>query len=140
MFKLDPFPLFDGDCAEAMAFHRCRLGGELTIAKISDTPKGQLPPERHGRVAFAHLESGTVRMSATDWQHATRTFDPVNTVGAHLTSEKAAELKPLFDKLSVDSGLLDPLADMPFGVYGHLRDAYGVHRFLRAGRTLEGVS
>jgi len=54
-----------------------------------------------------------------------------------LTSDNVTELSSAFDHLSVgaDSDLLDPLTDMPFGVYGHLRDAYGVHWFFRGERS-----
>lgn len=46
MLNLAPFLLFDGDCAEAMAFYQSCLGGELTVTKVGDTPmKTQMPPE-----------------------------------------------------------------------------------------------
>lgn len=59
----------------------------------------------------------------------------------YLTSDNATDLTTVFDKLSVgaDTGLLDPLTDMPFGVYGHLCDAYGVHWFFRGERNAQGV-
>jgi hypothetical protein len=34
-----------------------------------------------------------------------------------------------------DTGLLDPLTDMPFGVYGHLCDVYDVDWFFRGDRN-----
>jgi uncharacterized glyoxalase superfamily protein PhnB len=63
-----------------------------------------------------------------------RTFHRGNTVGMYLTSDNASDLESAFAKLSAgaDPALLDPLSDMPFGVYGHLCDAYGVHWFFRA--------
>jgi PhnB protein len=135
--NLNPFLLFDGNCAEAMRFYQSCLGGELTITRVADTPmKGQAPFEHHHKVAFAHLQSGAIQISATDWQHLTRGFNPGNTVGVYLTSDNAPDLTRVFDKLSVgaDPALLDLLTDMPFGVYGHLRDAYGVHWFFRGER------
>ena len=46
---------FDGNCAEAMAFYKSCLGGDLTITTVGDTPmKEQLPPEQHHKVAPAH--------------------------------------------------------------------------------------
>jgi len=60
--NLNPFLLFDGNCAEAMTFYQSCLGGELAITKLADTPmKEQAPPELHEKVAFAHLESGSSR-------------------------------------------------------------------------------
>lgn len=138
--NLDPFLLFDGNCADAMTFYQSCLGGELTITRVADTPmKDQVPSEHRQKVAFAHLQSGAVQISASDWQHPTRTFNPGNTVGVYLTSDNASDLETAFDKLSVgaDTSLLDPLANMPFGVYGHLCDAYGVHWFFRGDRNAE---
>jgi PhnB protein len=135
--NLNPFLLFDGNCAEAMTFYQSCLGGELTITRIADTPmKDQAPSGHHHKVAFAHLQAGAIQISATDWQHPTRVFRPGNTVGVYLTSDTATQLTTVFDRLSVgaDPGLLDPLTDMPFGRYGHLCDAYGVHWFFRGER------
>jgi PhnB protein len=140
--NLNPFLLFDGNCAEAMTFYQSCLGGELTIIRVADTPmKDQAPSQHHQKVAFAHLQSGTMQISATDWQHLTRAFNRGNTVGVYLTSDHANDLTEVFDKLSVgaDPDLLDPLTDMPFGVYGHLCDTYGVQWFFRGERNVQGV-
>ena len=68
MINITPFLLFDGYCAEAMAFYQSCLGGDLTLVKVGDTPmKNQLPPEKHGKVAFARLKSGALDFAATDW-------------------------------------------------------------------------
>jgi PhnB protein len=135
---LTPFLLFDGNCAEAMTFYQSCLGGELTITRVVDTPmRDEAPAGDQQKVAFAHLQSGGVHVSATDWRHPTRAFDPGNTVGVYLTGSDATELRSVFDRLSAgaDAGLLDPITDLPFGLYGHLRDAYGVHWFFRGERN-----
>ncbi len=138
MLNLTPFLLFDGNCAEAMAFYQSCLGGELTITKLGDTPmKDQMPREKHDRVAYAHLEGGAIDFSATDWLHPTRTPKQGNTVAMYLNGGTYAELRSVFDKLAVgaDAGLLDELRDLPFGAYGHLADQYGVHWFFRGDRA-----
>jgi PhnB protein len=137
MPHVTPFLLFDGTCAEAMTFYEACLGGELTITRISDTPmKEQAPPEHLHKVAFAHLQSGTLEISATDWMHPTRSPLRGNTVGLYLTAGSYDELRPIFDTLAsgADEQLLDDLRDMPFGTYGHLADRYGVHWFFRGER------
>ena len=137
--NLTPFLLFDGNCAEAMAFYQSCLGGELTVTKLGDTPMGnQAPPEQQHKVTYAHLKSDTVEFSATDWLHRTRVPKPGNTVAMYLQAEDYGELRAVFDKLAVgaDKDLLDDLRAMPFGTYGHLADRYGVHWFFRgAPRT-----
>ena len=63
--NLTPFLLFDGNCAEAMAFYQACLGGELTVTKVGDTPmKDQLPPGQHAKVAYAQLSTGSSRATA----------------------------------------------------------------------------
>ncbi|MEU5262308.1 VOC family protein [Amycolatopsis sp. NPDC021455] len=134
MAELTPFLLFDGNCAEAMQFYRQCLGGELTVVRVADTPmKEQLPPEQHGKVTYAHLSSGNVSFSATDWLHPTRVPKPGNTVAMYFTGRGYEELRPVFDKLAAgaDPDLLDELRDVPFGIYGHLADKFGVHWFFR---------
>ncbi len=132
--NLTRFLLFDGTCAEAMAFYQTCLGGELTVTKVGDTPmKDQFPPEQHAKVAYARLTSGPLEFSATDWQHQTRRPKPGNTVAIYLNGGTYDQLRTVFDKLSVgaDPELLDDLRDLPFGTYGHLADKYGVHWFFQ---------
>ena len=134
MMRLIPFLLFDGNCAEAMTFYQSCLGGDLTITKMGDTPmKSQMPPELHHKVAHAHLKSGVIEFSATDWMHAERTPKQGNTVGMYLNGGQYKELRAIFDRLAAgaDSDLLDDLRDLPFGTYGHLADKYGVHWFFQ---------
>jgi PhnB protein len=132
--NLTPFLLFDGNCAEVMAFYQSCLGGELTITRLGDTPMGaHAPPEQQQKVTHACLKSGSAEFSATDWLHPTRAPKPGNTVAVYLQAEGYGELRAVFDKLAVgaDRELLDDLREMPFGIYGHLADRYGVHWFFR---------
>jgi PhnB protein len=136
--NLTPFLLFDGNCAEAMAFYQSCLGGKLTVTKVCETPmKGQVPPEQHHKVAFANLKSGVMEVSATDWLHATRTPRPGNTVAIYVCGGKYNELRAIFDKLAIGANkeLLDDLREMPFGSYGHLADKYGVHWFFQGDKS-----
>jgi PhnB protein len=136
--NLVPFLLFEGNCAEAMAFYQSCLGGELTITKVSDTPmKLQMPPEQHHKVAFANLKSGVLEISGTDWLNPTRTPTRGNTVALFVCRGNYAELRTIFDKLAVGApkDLLDDLKDLPFGVYGHLADKYGVHWFFQGDKS-----
>jgi PhnB protein len=134
MLNLTPFLLFDGNCAEAMAFYQSCLGGDLTITRVGDTPmKDQIPREQHHKVAHAHLKGGAIAFSATDWLHPTRTPHRGNTVGMYINDATYGQLRDIFDKLSAgaDKELLDELRDLPFGSYGHLADKYGVHWFFQ---------
>lgn len=137
MVQLTPFLLFEGRCAEAMAFYQSCFGGEMTLTKVGDSPlKSQMPPEHHPKVLYAHLKSGPIEFSATDWLHPTRKPQQGNQVCMYLAGGKYAELRAPFDKLRVgaDEDLLDDLRDMPFGSYGHLADRFGVHWFFQGDR------
>ena len=134
MIHLSPFLLFDGNCAEAMTFYRSCLEGELSLLKLGDTPmKASVPPEKHGRIVYAHLKSGAIEFSATDWLHAVRRPEVGNTVGMYLSGASYPELRAVFDALSAGApkDTLDELRDMPFGAYGHLADKFGEQWFFR---------
>ena len=138
MTHVTPFLLFRGDCAEAMEFYRSCLGGELSITRLTDTPmKDDMPAEQAHKVVNAVLRSGDIVLTATDWLHATRVPRHGNMVGIYLTDVPYDQLRAVFDKLSdgADPDLLDDLRDMPFGVYGHLVDEYGVQWFFRGDRS-----
>jgi PhnB protein len=138
MINLTPFLLFEGNCAEAMTFYKSCLGGELTLTKVSDSPmKDQVPPQHQHKIIHAHLKSGAIEFSATDWMHATRSPRQGNTVCTYVNGGTYPELKAIFDKLSAgaDKELLDELRDLPFGSYGHLADKYGVHWFFQGEKN-----
>ena len=132
--NLSPFLLFEGNCAQAMAFYQSCLGGDLTITRVRDTPMaGQMPAEQQEKVVYAQLKNGPIEFSATDWLHRTRKPKQGNTVAMYVNGADYTELRAVFDKLAVgaDGDLLDDLRDMPFGTYGHLADRYGVHWFFQ---------
>jgi PhnB protein len=130
MIHLTPFLLFDGNCAEAMAFYQSCLGGELILTKVGDTPmKEQIPPNLHHKTIYARLKSEAIEFSGADWLHPTRVPKEGNRVGIYIFDGTYDEFRAIFDKLSVgaDQATLDDLRDMLFGNYGHLADKYGVH-------------
>lgn len=135
MLRTTPFLLFDGNCAEAMTFYHQCLGGELTLTRLGDTPmKDQFPPEKHDRLINAHLQSGDIELSATDWM-ASPAFDPVqgNTYAIFVVGNTYDELKTIFDKLrdGDNNSRLQELHKMPFGIYGQFYDKYGVQWIFR---------
>jgi PhnB protein len=130
MLQATPFLLFDGDCAEAMTFYHKCLGGELTMTKLGDSPmKDLLPKEKHNRIINAHLKSGAIELSATDWM-ASPEFNPIlgNMSAIFVVSDQYDELKTVFDKLKdgTNNTRLQELHELPFGIYGQFYDRYGV--------------
>ena len=140
MLHCTPFLLFDGNCAEAMAFYHHCLGGELTLTKLGDSPmKDQLPPEKHSRLINAHLKSGDIDISATDWM-ASPAFDPLqgNTFAIFVVGDGYDELKAVFDRLAdgADTQRFQELHDLPIGTYGQFYDKYGV-QWIFLGRSIK---
>lgn len=130
MLRCTPFLLFDGNCAEAMTFYHACLGGELTMSRLGDTElKHYLPAEKHNRIINAHLKSGGLEISASDWM-ASPEFDPVqgNTSAIFVTGNDYDEMRHAFDELKdgKNNSRLQELHDMPMGKYGQLFDKFGV--------------
>jgi PhnB protein len=138
MLRCTPFLLFDGNCAEAMTFYHQCLGGDLTLTKLGDTPmKDQFPKETHNRIINAHLVSGNLDFSATDWM-ASPSFDPIqgNTYAIFVIGGAYEELKTVFDKLAegAEKERFQELHEMPFGMYGQFYDKYGVQWIFRGDK------
>ena len=130
MLRTTPFLLFDGNCAEAMTFYHQCLGGDLTLTKLGDTTmKDMFPKEKWGRLINAHLKSGDIEISATDWM-ASPAFEPIlgNMSAIFVIGKSYDELKTVFDKLKDgdNNERLQELHDMPFGTYGQFFDKYGI--------------
>jgi PhnB protein len=130
MLQCTPFLLFDGNCAEAMAFYHACLGGDLRLTKLGETPmKDMFPPEKHGRIINAHLKSGAIEISATDWM-ASPAFNPIlgNQSALFVVGDAYDELKTVFDKLAegAQKDRFQALHAMPFGTYGQFYDRFGI--------------
>jgi PhnB protein len=126
-----------------MAFYQECLGGELTLTKLSDTPmQAQFPPEKHNRIIYAHIKSGAIEVSATDWM-ASPALEPKpgNMYAIYVTGASYAEMKPLFDRLKdgAEQHTLQELHDVPFGTYGQLYDRFGVQWIFRGDPVQTGA-
>lgn len=134
MLRCTPFLLFDGNCAEAMSFYNACLGGKLVLTKLGDTPmKEMFPSEKHGRIINAHLKSGAVEISASDWM-ASPAFEPrLGNMSALFVTGTDDEVKAVFDTLAVgaERERFQELHAMPFGTYGQFYDRYGVQWIFR---------
>ena len=133
-----PFLLFDGNCAEAMTFYHTCLGGDLSITKLGDSPmKNMLPQDKWERIINAHLKSGDIEISATDWM-ASPEFDPKqgNTYAIFVVGKGYEELKKVFDKLKdgENNTRLQELHEMPFGIFGQFYDKFGVQWIFKGNK------
>jgi PhnB protein len=127
MTSLTLYLLFDGNCRQAMEFYRSCLEGELTLTLVKDTPaQERMPESQHNKVLNARLRGSNVDISASDWLRPERTPVRGNTVCLYLSAGSFQDLKSLFEKLSEEGDVTDPLSQQFFGTYGALDDKFGV--------------
>jgi PhnB protein len=127
MTTLSTYLLFKGDCREAMEFYRSVFGGELTQTSVGQSPmKNSFPESMHNLIVNARLTGKNIDISASDWLRPAQTPVQGNMVCLYLSGGRPAELKAIFEKLSVDAEVTDPLRVEPFGTYGALNDKFGV--------------
>ena len=136
MTTLTPYLLFDGSCHKAMEFYKSCFGGDLTATKVKDSPaKDYMPAVQWEKTINARLKSGNVEISASDWLRLDQTRVPGNTVCLYLSGGTSRELKALFEKLSEEAEVTDPLKDVFYGLYGALNDKFGVRWMFQAAKN-----
>jgi PhnB protein len=92
-----------------------------------------IPKEKWDRMINAHLKSGEIEISATDWM-ASPQYEPRqgNTFAIFVIGTGYDELKAVFNKLSEgidknkEESRFQELHDLPFGTYGQFIDKFGV--------------
>lgn len=133
--KFTPYILFDGNCAEAMAFYSQCIGGNLSMTKVGDSPMKMMMAENlHERIVNARLVSGIIDISASDWLLPSRERTQGNNVCLYISEGSSDELKKIFEALVEGGHTIDPLKTMPFGIYGALTDKFGV-RWMFQGKS-----
>lgn len=136
MTTLTPYLLFDGNCHQAMEFYKSCFGGELASTKVKDSPaKDSMAAVQQEKIINARLKSGNMEISASDWLRLDQTRIPGNTVCLYLSGGTLRELKSLFEKLSAEAEVTDPLKDTFYGVYGALNDKFGVRWMFQAAKN-----
>ena len=92
--------------------------------------KEQFPPEKHNKIIYAHLKSGALEFSATDWHSDALLPKQGNTLSIFVIGGTYDELKTVFDKLSEEADKYKrtfiEMRNMPFGSYGQFTDKFGV--------------
>jgi PhnB protein len=110
-----------------MEFYKSVFGGELNVTKVKDSPaRDQMQAFQREKVLNAHLESGALEISASDWLALNATPKPGNTICLFLSGDSLKELKKIFERLSEGAQVTDPLKGQFFGAYGALNDKFGV--------------
>src|SRR5262245_20673828 len=108
---LQNYLIFDGNCAEAMAFYQKVFGGELNVTTNGNSPaKEHVPEAAWGRVMHAalRLPDGALLMASDDQYGAT--YHGKHGFGVALDCPTAEEAKQKFDALAVGGTVTMPFA------------------------------
>ena len=136
ILSLTPYILFDGNCHQAMEFYKSCFGGELTSMKVKDSPaKDHMPAVQQKKTINARLKSRNVEISASDWLRLDQTRIRGNTVCLYLNGGTFQELKAVFERLSEEAEVTDPLKETFYGFYGALNDKFGVRWMFQAANS-----
>jgi PhnB protein len=131
--QVSQFLLFDGDCRQAMTFYQSCLGGELTLSPVAETPMAAaFPASMHSRIIHARLVGNGLDFSACDWMRPEEQFVRGNMNCMYLSGGSREETKRIFDALSENAKVTDPISALPFGYYGALNDQFGVRWMFHA--------
>src|ERR1700685_1112251 len=101
MKKIDPYLMFDGNCAEAMEFYKKCLGGELFLMKFGEAPpdtQKTLPPGSDDRVIHAAVKKGDLLLMASDVPPG-MPLPKGDNFNLHIECETVEEVEKLFKAL-----------------------------------------
>ena len=131
--KVSQFLFFDGTCQQAMSFYKACLGGELMVLPVSEAPMAAaFPPSMHSRIINARLTANGIDISACDWMRPDEAFVRGNMNCMYITDGSREDTQMIFEKLSQNANITDPLKAEPFGYYGALNDQFGVRWMFHA--------
>lgn len=124
--SLNPYLIFNGNCAQAIEFYQSILGGKLKMSKYSE---GGMPTsdEDKDKIIHARLENDTLTFMASDDNEKQRTKIGDN-VHMSISGNDKETLTRYFNEL-LEGGKVDmPLAKQFWGdTFGMLTDKFGVH-------------
>ncbi len=133
---INPYLFFNGNASDAVAFYQKAIDATVVrIARYSDTPGGNLPPEHADKVMHAHLETGGGTLLLSDG-----VMGPPNTHGdgvcVCLQYDGRGDVDRHFAALAEGGTVLEPLQDTFWGArFGLLKDTFGIHWMFNATLT-----
>jgi PhnB protein len=134
--KTSIFLLLDGQTKEAMQFYAKCFKAKLEINIIGEsTMKGMYSESMHHRVLNATLKNDIIDICASDWARPNQAPIMGNQICIYVNGGTPDKLKNIFERLSEEANITDPLKSMPFGTYGALNDKFGVRWMFQANPT-----
>lgn len=134
MAHVAPYIKFSGNCHEAFTFYHSILGGELTFQVVKDTPMGEnMPPESQEKILHGALVAESYSIFGSDMADREGNINGNNVVLSYMGS--GDEVRSAFEKLAVGGIVTDPITEVPFGIYGALKDKYGLRWMFQADKA-----
>lgn len=130
MNSLIPYLFFNGNCREAMNFYQQCFAGELKLMTYGDAPEEANDKKADkNEIMHSTLKNDSLTLMASDWPGGKA--NPGNNVHLNIDCVSKSEIETLFNKLSQEGKVIQPLADTFWGAhFGMLIDKYGIHWML----------
>lgn len=127
MAILTPYVTFKGNCREAMTFYRDSFGGELSLQTVGETPSEIRCPEgTENQIMHAVLICPDMIIMASD-MISPAGFTLGTNISLSLTCDSADQIRWIFQALSRNGEIADPLSVRPWGaIFGVIRDKFGI--------------
>ncbi|OEK00981.1 hypothetical protein BFP97_05410 [Roseivirga sp. 4D4] len=118
--QLIPYLTFPGTCEQAMEFYATCLGGTIvTKTTYNDSPI-DVPNEVSGRIFNSELQSGNLRIKASD-DLPNHPMTPGSGISLYILIDDIDKCHSLFKDLSQNGKTLFPMKDG----FGMLKDQFG---------------
>jgi PhnB protein len=132
---LEPYLIFDGNCADAMRFYERTLGGKLeALTTFGESPvRDQVPPGAADRVMHARLVIGDRALMASDGMLG-EPYEGMKSFSVTLYYPEVAEAKRVFDALAEGGKVNMPMGKTFWAeAFGMLVDRFGTPWFVSGG-------
>jgi PhnB protein len=128
MAAVNPYLIFNGNCAEAFTFYKSIFGGEFQrISKFGDMPGEEMSAEEKNRILHVSLpiSKETILMGSDSHPRMGKV-----TMGQHMSlaigADSKEEADKIFNGLAAGGKITMPIADTFWGAYfGMLVDKFG---------------
>jgi PhnB protein len=133
MTSVNPYLIFNGDCAAAFELYKSVFGGEYPyIGKFSDMPPAdgqQLDPEDADKIMHVSLPiGGETILMGSDTTKGQGGMTVGDNVSISINTDSRAEADRLFNGLSAGGQVKMPMEKTFWGAYfGMFVDKFGIH-------------
>ena len=123
---LNPYLIFNGNCAKAMKFYQSILGGKLTMSTYAESGATQYK-DAQDKIIHAKLDNDLLTFMASDDNEAQKVVSGTN-VQMSISGDSTETLTKYFNKLAAGGKVFLPLSKQFWGdTFGMLTDKFRIH-------------